>query len=418
MRVRTKLLVPFLVLPLGTLALLGGIAYRSGRVSIQASLGRLFELHALRAIEALDREVGGLRRGGDGWASLDTLQDVLTDDLDGRISSFLVAQARARAVLGRAVVADRAGRVVAASQPQWIGTIEPAPVATPDDLGECRDDPDPPSATERAGSTVTCSHPIRAHFDERQVIGSLSLSWDLVRLFATLRQEQNLSPDQGDLVLVRRDGLVVSAPPDRLDWLLRHNLVAAGSQAAVLAGAGRRGFLVEEIAGKNVLVGYAHSTGASGWSALVMQDAGAAFAPVRSLRDAVLGVGIAVALLALVLAPLASARLTRPMLELEAAAHRVADGDLDVRIEPRSSDEIGSLSRSFDRMVQELRRQRAELVDKDYVASLVAGMADGLFVVDESDVVRQANPAFRRLVGRMTEEVVGQPVASLFAAGA
>jgi hypothetical protein len=68
MRIRTKLL-------LGALALLGGIAYRSGRQSIEASLGRLFELQAFRAVELVDREVGARQRTGPAWASLDVLQD-------------------------------------------------------------------------------------------------------------------------------------------------------------------------------------------------------------------------------------------------------------------------------------------------------------------------------------------------------
>jgi len=57
MTIRTKLFVPFVVLPLVSLALLGGFAYWTGRESIEASLGRLFEIEAGRSIEALDRDV-------------------------------------------------------------------------------------------------------------------------------------------------------------------------------------------------------------------------------------------------------------------------------------------------------------------------------------------------------------------------
>jgi len=420
MTIRAKLFVPFLVLPLVSLALLGGLAYRAGRQTIEGSLGRLFAVEAGRSIEALDREVHALYNIGEGWASLDLMQDVLTDDIDGRISSFLVGQARTQDVLRRAVVADAAGRVVAASHPEWLGNVVPvrAPVGDGSEREACGDDPTlalPGDAA--AGSTTTCSFPIRAHFDERQVIGTLSVSWDLVRLFEQLAAEQHLAPDQGELILIRRDGLVVSTPPDHRDWRLRHNLVAAGSQAAALAVAGRRGFLVEPLGSESHLVGYAHSTGPSGWSALVVDEARSAFAPVGRLRGAVLGLGTFMALLALVLSIVLSARLTRPVRELEAAARRVEGGDLDLRVEPAGADEIGSLTRRFDQMVRELKRQRAQLVEKEYVDSLISRMEDGLFVVDAAGHVQQTNPAFLRLLGRSTEDVVGRAAGALFAGG-
>ena len=420
MRIRTKLLVPFLVLPLAPLALLGWNAYDTGRRSIEASLGRLFEVEAARSIEALDREVYALFHTGETWASLDLMQDVLTDDIDGRISSFLVGQARTQETLGRALVADAAGRVVAASHPEWLGSVVPvrAPVEAGNEREACGDDPSlPPAAGAAAGSATMCSFRIHAHFDEGQVIGTLSVSWDLVRLFERVQAEYRLAPGQGDLVLLRRDGLVVWAPPRHRDWRLRHNLVAAGSRAAALAVAGRRGFLVEPLATQGHLVGYAHSAGASGWSALVVEDTRTAFAPVDPLRGAVLGVGTLMAVLALVLSIVLSARLTRPLRQLETAVRRVEGGDLDLRVESGSGDEIGTLSRSFDRMVQELKRQRAQLVDKEYVDSLIAGMADGLFVVDAAGHVQQTNPAFLRLLGRGAEDVVGRPACALFAGG-
>jgi PAS domain S-box-containing protein len=216
---------------------------------------------------------------------------------------------------------------------------------------------------------------------------------------------------------MRRDGVVVSAPPAPFPAGVGESLAAAGSRAAALAAEGRQGFLVEPIGGVKHLAGYAHSTGITGWSIVVLENAALAFAPVDRLRGAVLALAGSVALAAVLLSLLLSGRLTSAARELEAAARRVAGGDLSVRLDAKSNDEIGSLARSFDQMVRELARQKAELVDKRYVDSLIADMNDGLFVVDSTGRIERTNPALLRRTGLGADAVVGRPAGTLFAEG-
>jgi PAS domain S-box-containing protein len=262
---------------------------------------------------------------------------------------------------------------------------------------------------------LTCSFPVRAHFDERQVIGTLTVTWDLVPVVQRLHSEARLVDGQAGIVLVTRDGIVASVPSSRPERILHRPIETA--LANTLRSGQRRGHLVESIGGVRHLVGFAHSSSPAGWSVLVVEEAAVAFAPIDRLRGAVLGVGGGVALLAFVLALMGSARLTRPVLELEAAARRVAGGNLAVRLESSSGDEIGSLSRSFDRMVEDLARQRAQLVDKAYVDSLIAGMSEWLFVVDGDGRVQRANPAVLRVRGIAAEQMIGQPAGAMFAEG-
>jgi methyl-accepting chemotaxis protein len=59
--------------------------------------------------------------------------------------------------------------------------------------------------------------------------------------------------------------------------------------------------------------------------------------------------------------------LTRPIATISAAASRVAHGDLDVQVDIQREDEIGDLSRSFNKMVDALaeNRRRLENVNLD-----------------------------------------------------
>ncbi|MBI3003879.1 MAG: HAMP domain-containing protein [Ignavibacteriales bacterium] len=54
-------------------------------------------------------------------------------------------------------------------------------------------------------------------------------------------------------------------------------------------------------------------------------------------------------------------RLSRPIRELTNAAAEVGRGNLDIKLRPFSSDEIGELTKTFNTMVQELQRSREEL---------------------------------------------------------
>jgi signal transduction histidine kinase len=55
----------------------------------------------------------------------------------------------------------------------------------------------------------------------------------------------------------------------------------------------------------------------------------------------------------------------RPIRELRRAARAVAGGDLEVRVEARSRDEVGGLAEDFGSMVAELRASRAEIDRKN-----------------------------------------------------
>jgi signal transduction histidine kinase len=88
-----------------------------------------------------------------------------------------------------------------------------------------------------------------------------------------------------------------------------------------------------------------------------------AFAPVTALGNTILGIGVSVSLLA-ALAGLFSARtITKPVDELIEGTQEVATGNLDYRIALVRCDELGQLSQSFDRMTHDLKTVMASRDD-------------------------------------------------------
>ena len=65
-----------------------------------------------------------------------------------------------------------------------------------------------------------------------------------------------------------------------------------------------------------------------------------------------------------------SYNLSRPVRRLVTATNRIAAGDLNQMIPVKSSDELGDLTRSFNRMVHNLSRIQKELVRSEKLISL------------------------------------------------
>jgi len=95
--------------------------------------------------------------------------------------------------------------------------------------------------------------------------------------------------------------------------------------------------------------------------------------PLIELQRQIISTAILVGGIGVLVAVLASlwfgARVTRPVVSLAEAARRVAAGDLGAKVEVESSDELGELARSFNRMTEDLAEQKDRTVRAERVAA-------------------------------------------------
>jgi signal transduction histidine kinase len=89
----------------------------------------------------------------------------------------------------------------------------------------------------------------------------------------------------------------------------------------------------------------------------------------QRIRSAALLSGGGGILLAILLSGWAAARVTHPVEQLARAARDVASGNWDIQVAITSSDELGELAESFNRMTRELLAQREHLVQAERVAA-------------------------------------------------
>ena len=99
---------------------------------------------------------------------------------------------------------------------------------------------------------------------------------------------------------------------------------------------------------------------------------------VHTFNERVAIIAIICIILAGVIAVPIARLITQPITELVEANRRLAQGDMDVRVQPSTSSELGLLGTSFNNMVETLQHAQQELLHKDRLASmgqLAAGVA-------------------------------------------
>ena len=94
---------------------------------------------------------------------------------------------------------------------------------------------------------------------------------------------------------------------------------------------------------------------------IAMQDESRALASVGEMRRQTWLISLAFALLALLIGTFFARQLTAPLLNLVAAAHKIAAGDLSSRVETKNLTEIGTLGETFNLMSDRLEEHIAKL---------------------------------------------------------
>ncbi|MFP6699683.1 MAG: PAS domain-containing sensor histidine kinase [Alphaproteobacteria bacterium] len=110
-------------------------------------------------------------------------------------------------------------------------------------------------------------------------------------------------------------------------------------------------------------------------------------------------------------------RLVGPVRGLMVAAERIRDGDLSARVEEGvGDDEIGSLSRAFNRMTQQLSEQREELVAANramdrrrrFTEAVLSGVSAGVVSLDGNGIITLPNSSAAQLLETSIEALVGK----------
>lgn len=137
------------------------------------------------------------------------------------------------------------------------------------------------------------------------------------------------------------------------------------------------------------------------------------------LAFAILYLGFAlIVLLAAIWTAIAVAdRIVRPIRLLISAADSVATGDLNVVVPVRTADgDVGNLSRTFNKMISEIRTQRDEILEaKDevddrrrFIEAVLSGVTAAVIGVEDDRHITIVNSSAEEFLGMPADQVIGR----------
>jgi two-component system phosphate regulon sensor histidine kinase PhoR len=137
---------------------------------------------------------------------------------------------------------------------------------------------------------------------------------------------------------------------------------------------------------------------------------------VRAMQRRLIFASSLAVIAALALGFLASQFAARPLRAMTASATRIAQGDYDIDVPSASPDEFGILSRSLASLASQLKARIGDLTaERDRLSAILAGMAEGVLVIDPDRRVLIANPATAGILGVTGEPLIGKPLADAVA---
>ena len=118
-----------------------------------------------------------------------------------------------------------------------------------------------------------------------------------------------------------------------------------------------------------------------------------------------------------------ASRLSRPISSLVGAAERVRGGDFSARVEATADkDEIGKLSRAFNRMTEQLQAQRGELIEANrhiderrrFSEAVLAGVSAGVIALDRDKRITLSNRSANTILNKVDAAIVSEmPIADI-----
>ncbi len=249
--------------------------------------------------------------------------------------------------------------------------------------------------------SMVLSLPVFSLVDRKKVIGILVAGIDLETSLFSLLSNRTGMGDTGEALIVNREAVALS----ELRWHpkspLRFQLT---SKPAEEASQGRTGIMeATDYRGARVLAAYTHIP-MTGWGFIAKQDMEELFEPINQLRNWMFIIGIITLFGVITVAFTVSKSISTPIKELHRGSEIIGGGNLDHKVGTDAPDEIGELSRTFDRMILNLKITTASRDELNREIAERKGLEQKLLAIEENE---------RRRIGHDLHDNLGQQLTAI-----
>ena len=206
--------------------------------------------------------------------------------------------------------------------------------------------------------SMTFSLPVRgiSHEDEKHIVGILVARIDLHNSLYALLMDRTGIGKSGETLIVNQNGVALN----ELRWKENAPLrLKVEAKPALLASRGKSGIIeADDYRGEKILGAYGYIQ-RTGWGFVAKQDLSEVYAPIRTLAWVLLAIFLVSGAAAYGLSFVLAMVISRPIREMTRVSDKIEEGDLTARNRIETADELGSLSRSFNRMADSMVSQMA-----------------------------------------------------------
>ena len=366
MTINKALLRALFALVLGAVLLLGALSFYQFRQALRSEIAGKLQFGAGAVMQRIDafffERIENIRI----WRHLEIMQELRVGDVDKRLSQFLADLLQGHGDVYQVMYCTNPqGKIIAASNPAWIGRVKQPETAWQEIHGTNPQDLvvlEPLHGDDRESVSLRISLPDAFGEGELGYLYAV-LGWDEVRdlldsAVADSHRQALLLDAQGQVIAastgLRRGGNIQGLALQ--DWIRKHR----ASEPDVHSG--------QQFGFGSLLVGSATSGGYQqfpgfGWHLLMVEPTDQAFAPIWRLLWAVSGLLLLILLAAGWVASRLASRIAQPVVRLTEFTRRYRKGE---QCQPPSArqtlSEVDELTRAFAEMIEALERSREQIV--------------------------------------------------------
>jgi signal transduction histidine kinase len=363
------------------------VVYSEVRASLLEAEAAALDQFASLKYEQLANFIAALATDLTAWAELDVMNDLVSGDIDKRITQTLEGLRRLYKLSGEIYAFDANGKLIATSSEEGatpLGARLPASWRRQERHLVFIDKASDPLTGQQI---VALEIPVFGTFDRSYRIGTLILTcpWSSIEQVVLGLGHATILLERGQpaRMLAAIPVEIAARPGFDLDAVAR----GRAEPGWIVGHSPRRDGLVED------------------WEIVTLQDTAAATRPLRRVALELLSLGMLLGIPIVLLGRWLSRRLTAPIADLTRVVGEIADAEkLAARVPITSSDELGSLARSFNRMTETLQRTTYE---REQFVRELAALNEHLegTVASRTEELRAAVEAQQRLIGDISHEI-------------